>query len=40
MIIVLEGFLIGIGATLGYLAIMTPISCCAYAVKPIKIHNN
>ena len=29
----LEGFLVGMGATLGYLTIMLPFTCCSYVKK-------
>lgn len=29
MTLILEGFLIGVGASLGYLTVMCPIYCCA-----------
>lgn len=33
MSIFCEGFLAGLGATLGYLTVMGPFGCCAYSVK-------
>ena len=35
MTILLESFIAGVGATLGYITIMLPITCCTY--RPSKV---